>query len=162
MPISQTRRLSLKETRAFLEVPGAGTQPSHGPPPCLYPKATAHPRGHPVRPLFLPGSRWSSGPLATRRGSSGSKAGLAIGTAPSSFHPARSMAASPAQGSQSVSSGSDAPRRQELVARGRGLLPGSCLSTLRGGGGRVGGGKHHFFSLPPFLPAFHSALSRHS
>lgn len=72
-------------------------------------------------------------------GSSGSKAGLAIGTAPSSFHPARSMAVTAAQGSQSVSSGSDAPRRQELVAEGCALLcppHGSCLSMLRGGGGR--------------------------
>lgn len=116
----------------------------------------------PCVPSFCPAAPRSSGPLATRRGSSVSKAGLAIGTAPSSFHPAQSMAVSPALGSQSVSSGSDAPRRQELVAEGRGLLHGSCLSTLRGGGGRVGGGKHHFFSLPPFLPAFHSALSRHS
>ena len=89
-------------------------------------------------------------------GSSGSKAGLAIGTAPSSFHPARSMAITAALGSQSVSSGSDAPRKQELVAKGCELLcppHGSCLSMLRGGGGQVSGGKHHFSpSLPSCFP----------
>ena len=88
--------------------------------------------------------------------SSGSKAGLATDTAPSRFHPARSMAVIAALGSQSVSSGSDAPRRQELVAEGCELLcppHGSYLSTLRGGGG-PGEWWEAFFSLPPSLPSF--------